>query len=63
MKLYQSSQQKYKADMKQKAERQILNMKEDATPEEIEEIMKSDGGRDQLFSQKILAGGVNDQIK
>jgi len=63
MKLYQSSQQKYKADMKKKAERQILSMKEDATPEEVEEIMRSEGGRDQLFQQKILAGGVNDQIK
>jgi len=63
MKLYQSAQQKYKADMKKKAERQILNVKGDATPEEIEQIMQSEGGSHQFFQQMILSGGVNDQIK
>lgn len=63
MKLYQASQQKYKVDIKKKAERQILTMKEDATPEEIEQIMQTGGGREELFQQTILAGGVNDQIK
>eukprot|EP00558_Chaetoceros_sp_UNC1202_P007753 CAMPEP_0197242056 /NCGR_PEP_ID=MMETSP1429-20130617/7911_1 /TAXON_ID=49237 /ORGANISM="Chaetoceros sp., Strain UNC1202" /LENGTH=232 /DNA_ID=CAMNT_0042701999 /DNA_START=9 /DNA_END=707 /DNA_ORIENTATION=+ len=63
MKLYQASQQKYKSNIKNKAERQILNMKSDATPEEIEQIMQTEGGRAELFQQKILAGGVNDNIK
>jgi|EP00979_Chaetoceros_neogracilis_P015993 t-SNARE complex subunit (syntaxin) len=63
MKLYQSAQQKFKTDIKKKAERQILNMKSDATPEEVEEIMKSEAGREGLFQQQILAGGVNDSIK
>lgn len=63
MKLYQASQQKYKTDIKRKAERQILTIKEDATPEEVDAIMKSDGGREGLYQQQFLAGGVNDQIK
>jgi syntaxin 1B/2/3 len=63
MKLYQSAQQKFKADIKKKAERQILTVKEDATPEEIDQIMKSDGGREGLYQQTFLAGGVNDNIK
>mmetsp|Transcript_2276 Transcript_2276/g.2630 ORF Transcript_2276/g.2630 Transcript_2276/m.2630 type:complete len:242 (+) Transcript_2276:33-758(+) len=63
MKLYQAAQVKYKTDIKKKAERQILFIKEDATPEEIETIMKSDGGRERLLQQHILAGGLNDQIK
>jgi t-SNARE complex subunit, syntaxin len=63
MKLYQSAQQKFKTDIKKKAERQLLNVKEDATPEEIDEIMRSEAGREGLFQQQILAGGVNDSIK
>jgi len=63
MKLYQSSQQKFKTDIKKKAERQILTMKADATPEEVEAIMKSDGGRENLMQQQFLSGGVNDTIK
>ncbi len=63
MKLYQAAQQKYKTDIKRKAERQILTIKEDATPEEVDAIMKSDGGREGLYQQQFLAGGVNDQIK
>jgi hypothetical protein len=26
-------------------------------------VMKSEGGRDELYKKQILAGGVNDQIK
>jgi len=63
MKLYQNAQQKYKADLKSKNERQIRNVNPSATDEEIDQIMRSDGGREQLFQQQILAGGVNDQIK
>jgi t-SNARE complex subunit (syntaxin) len=63
MKLYQNSQQDYKTGIKKKASRQIKTIKEDATDEEVEQIMKSDGGREEMFQQQILAGGVNDQIK
>lgn len=63
MKLYQSAQQKFKSDIKKKAERQILTMKADATPEEVEAIMKSEGGREQLMQQQFLSPGVNDTIK
>ena len=63
MKIYQQSQQKYKTDIKNKVKRQVQVVKPDATDEEVDDIMKSDGGRDALYRQSILAGGVNDQIK
>lgn len=63
MKIYQQAQQKYKTDIKNKVKRQVQVVKPDATDEEIDDIMKSDGGRDAVYKQTILAGGVNDQIK
>lgn len=63
MKVYQQSQQKYKTDIKNKVKRQVQVIKPDATDEEIDDVMKSEGGRDALYKQSILAGGVNDQIK
>jgi t-SNARE complex subunit (syntaxin) len=63
MKLYQQAQQQYKTDIKKKVKRQVQVVKPNATDEEIEEVMKSEGGRDALYKQRILAGGVNDQIK
>lgn len=62
MKAYQASQQKYKTDIKKKVTRQVQIVKPDATEEEVDEIMRSDGGRDALYKQRILAGGVNDSI-
>lgn len=63
MKHYQKAQQDYKTFIKKKAERQIKTMKEDATDEEVDQIMKSDAGREGLMQQHFLVGGVNDQIK
>lgn len=63
MKLYQQAQQKYKTDLKNKVKRQVLVVKPDATDEEVDAVMKSEGGRDALYKERILAGGVNDQIK
>ncbi len=63
MKLYQQAQQQYKTDIKKKVKRQVQIVKPNATDEEIEEVMKSEGGRDALYKERILAGGVNDQIK
>jgi len=63
MKIYQQAQQKYKTDIKNKVKRQVQVVKPDATDEEIDEVMKSEGGRDALYKQSILAGGVNDQVK
>ncbi|KAI2488651.1 Syntaxin [Fragilaria crotonensis] len=62
MKAYQASQQKYKTDIQNKMKRQVKVVKPDATDEEVEEIMRSEGGRDALYKQTILAGGVNDEI-
>ena len=63
MKLYQQAQQNYKTEIKKKVKRQVLVVKPDATEDEIEDVMKSEGGRDALYKKQILAGGVNDQIK
>jgi len=63
MKAYQNSQQKYKTDIKKKVARQVQIVKPDATEEEIDAVMKSEGGRDALYREQILAGGVNDQVK
>lgn len=62
MKLYQSAQQKYKSDIKKKLKRQVHIVKPDATDDEIEAVMRNEGGRDQLYRETILAGGVNDRI-
>jgi t-SNARE complex subunit (syntaxin) len=63
MKIYQQSQQQYKTDIKKKVKRQVQVVKPDATDEEVDAVMKSEGGRDALYKAQILAGGVNDQIK
>lgn len=63
MKAYQSAQQKYKTDIKKKVKRQVQIVKPDATDEDIDEVLRSEGGRDALYRESILAGGVNDQVK
>jgi len=63
MKEYQNVQQAYKVNIRKKAVQQIKYVKEDATPEEVEQIMRSEGGREELMQQTILQGGVNDNIK
>lgn len=63
MKAYQNAQQKYKTDIKKKVARQVQIVKPDATEEDIDAVMRSEGGRDALYREQILAGGVNDQIK
>jgi hypothetical protein len=63
MKAYQNSQQNYKNDIKKKVTRQVQIVKPDATAEEVDAVMRSEGGRDALYKERILAGGVNDQIK
>jgi len=62
MKNYQKAQQSYKNDIKSKVQRQVKIVKPDATPEEVDQVMKSEGGRDQLYKEKILRG-VNGAIK
>ena len=62
MKAYQAAQQTYKSKIQNKMKRQVKVIKPNATDEEVEEIMRSEGGRDALFQQMILAGGVHDEI-
>ena len=63
MKRYQNSQQQYKTDVKKKVTRQVQMIKPDATDQEVDQIMRSEGGREALYQQQILSGGINDQIK
>lgn len=63
VKNYQNAQQQYKSGIQKKIKRQVLIVKPDATDEEVDAIMKIDGGRDSLYQEYILAGGVSDQIK
>lgn len=63
MKVYQSAQQKYKTDIKKKVTRQVQIVKPDATNEDVDMVMRSEGGRDALYKEQILAGGVADPIK
>jgi len=63
MKRYQNAQQQYKTDVKAKVTRQVQMIKPDATDQEVDQIMRSEGGREALYQQQILSGGVNDQIK
>mmetsp|Transcript_7695 Transcript_7695/g.10296 ORF Transcript_7695/g.10296 Transcript_7695/m.10296 type:complete len:330 (-) Transcript_7695:117-1106(-) len=63
MKLYQGAQQKYKSDIKKKVTRQVQIVKPDATNEEIDLVMRSEGGKEALYKETILAGGVADPIK
>ena len=63
MKRYQNAQQEYKTDIKNKVKRQVQIIKPDATDQEVDDIMQSGGGREALYQQQILSGGVNDQIK
>jgi t-SNARE complex subunit (syntaxin) len=63
MKLYQEAQQKYKVNAKEKLERKIRVAAPDATDEEVDTIMRSDGGAENLIQSTFLVGGVNDSIK
>lgn len=63
MKAYGKAQQDYKTDIQKKMKRQVQIVKPDATDQEVDAIMKSEGGRDALYKEQILAGGVSDQIK
>lgn len=63
MKRYQNAQQQYKTDVKKKVTRQVQIIKPDATDQDVDDIMKSEGGREALYQQQILSGGINDQIK
>lgn len=59
VKLYQSRQQEYKEATKEKVSRQIRIMKQDATEEEVEEIMRSPGGAEEVFRTAILKSAAD----
>ena len=61
MKRYQNAQQQYKTDVKKKVTRQVQMIKPDATDQDVDQIMRSEGGREAFYQQQILT--ENDQIK
>jgi len=64
MKSYQNAQQKYKSDIKNKVKRQVQIVQPDATDEDIDRVIKSEGGREAIFKGAILdTQRVNDTIK
>ena len=63
MKIYQAAQQKYKDDMKQKAARQVQFVKSSATEDEIDAVMRSEGGRDALYQSMVLKGTANHHVR
>ena len=63
MKEYQSTQNKYKTEIKKKVKRQVQIVKPDATPEEIDAVLKSGKGADEVFKQAILQGEAADSIR
>jgi len=62
VKEYQQAQHKYKGDITNKVKRQVKIIKPDATDAEIDAVLKTEGGRDALYKEKILTG-VADPIK
>lgn len=63
MKEYQSTQQKFKAEIKKKVKRQVEIVKPNATPEEIDAVLRSGGGSGEVFKAAILKGDASDSIR
>lgn len=63
MKEYQNAQNKYKTEIKKKVKRQVQIVKPDASPEEIDAVLKSGRGADEVFKQAILQGEAADSIR
>ena len=53
----------YKDDVKKKVTRQVKIVKEDATPEEIDQVMKSAGGTGAMFKSAILKSANNEVME
>ena len=53
----------YKDDVKKKVTRQVKIVKEDATPEEIDQVMKSAGGTGAMFKSAILKSANNEVVE
>lgn len=63
MKEYQTAQQNFKAGIKKKVKRQVQIIKPDATNEEIDAVLKSGGGAQNLMKEAILKGDAADSIR
>jgi len=60
---YQRAQQQYQANYKKKLSRQVRIVRPGVADEEIDEIMRSEGGRDALYQRLVLDGGINQQVR
>jgi t-SNARE complex subunit (syntaxin) len=62
MKGYQATQAKYKTEIMKKAKRQVQIVKPDATPEEVDAVVRS-GGADKLIQASILKGEASESVR
>lgn len=58
VKEYQNAQQKFKIDIKKKMKRQIQIVLPDATPDQVEEVMKSGGASGEIIKSVILTVNI-----
>lgn len=63
MRDYQNEQTNYKAEILKKVRRQVQIVKPDATEEEVNAVMQSEGGSDRLFQDLILKGDASESIQ
>lgn len=64
MKDYQTAQQKYKANLKGRATRQIMALKPDATEEEVDAVLESPDKTERFLQSAFLTRtGVSDTIR
>ena len=54
MKEYQNAQTKFKTEIKKKVQRQVRIVKQDATTEEIDAVLRAGGGSEQVLKGAIL---------
>lgn len=63
VKRYQNAQEQYKDDIKKKITHQVKIIRPDITEQEVDQIIRSKGGREALVQQQLLCPNVNDRIK
>lgn len=63
IRLYQEAQQAYKVEMLGKVKRQVQIVKPEITDDELNTVMNNKGGRDALYKEMVLSGGVSSEVK
>lgn len=60
---YQAAQQAYKKETMRKIKRQVQYVKPNVTDDEVQIILKSEGGREALYRELVLEGRVSAEVK